>query len=59
VFTFGEVWKFQSPSKLLDPMEVESLKNKMTSKAEKAQYVTLGEVLKFQSPSKLFDSLEG
>jgi hypothetical protein len=50
---------FQRPSKLLDSLERESLKNKMTSEAEKAQYFTLGEVLKFQRPSKLLDSLEG
>jgi hypothetical protein len=51
--------KFQSPPKLLDSLEAESLKNKITSEAEKAQYFTLGEVLKFQRPSKLLDSLEG
>jgi hypothetical protein len=37
VFTFGEVLKFQSLSKLLDSLEAESLKNRMTSEVEKAQ----------------------
>ncbi len=36
-YTLGEVLKFQWLSKLLDSLEGESLKNRMTSEVEKAQ----------------------
>jgi hypothetical protein len=35
-FTLGEVLKFQRPSKLLDSLEGEFLKKRMTSEVEKA-----------------------
>ncbi len=59
VFTLGEVLKFQSPSKLLESLEGESLKNRMTFWQKKCDAFTVGEVLKFERPFNLLYSLRG